>query len=103
MTEENVLKTAREEIQDMLIGSEEPVSVDYIIRALEEMRPENIINDINHALKSLKTKGIKFKIHPATCKRCNFAFSQKKLELKIPTKCPECKSESIRGPILQKK
>lgn len=96
-------KTTREEIIEMLENLRDPIRVDDIIRAKKDMRPENIINDINHALKTLKTKGITFKIHPPTCRLCDFTFGGQKLEIKIPTKCPSCKGELINGPTIQKK
>ncbi|MBD3185925.1 transcriptional regulator [Candidatus Bathyarchaeota archaeon] len=100
---EDTVKTTREEIIELLTGLEEPISIDVIIKSMRDMRPENLVDDINHALKSLKTKGMKFKIHPAVCRKCNFTFKPLKLEVKIPTKCPECKSELINAPIIQKK
>ncbi|MHA1681374.1 MAG: transcriptional regulator [Promethearchaeota archaeon] len=100
---EEVAKTTREEIIELLTNLTEPASVDGIIKSMQNMREENILEDINHALKSLKTRGITFKIHPPVCKKCNFVFKSSKLEVKIPSKCPSCKGEIIQGPILQKK
>ncbi len=96
-------KTARQRIVEYLENMKEPRSVTDIARMVGNERSENIIADINHALKSLKSKGITFKIMPATCKKCNFIFKQTKLEVKVPSKCPGCKGELINPPILQKK
>ncbi|MHA1791151.1 MAG: hypothetical protein ACTSVI_00820 [Promethearchaeota archaeon] len=101
--EKTTEKTVRKEIIDILMNLKEPLSVDRLIESIKEMRKENIIDDINHALKTLKAKGQKFKIYPATCRKCNFIFKAPKLEIKIPHRCPQCKSELINSPIIQKK
>lgn len=95
--------TTRQEIMRILEERTEPTHVDTLVNELSEMRPENLINDINHVLKSLKTKGKKFKIHPPVCRICNFVFKSDKLEINAPSKCPECRSGSIRLPILEPK
>ena len=83
-------KTMREKIADMLSISEKPVSIAEIVKVVsaDTMHPESLIDDINHVLKTLKAKGITFRILPATCKKCNFIFKATKMEIKIPSKCP---------------
>ncbi len=100
---EGEAKTARQRIAEYLENMKDPRSITDIARMAGSDRTENVIADINHALKSLKAKGITFKIMPATCKKCNFIFKQTKLEVKVPSKCPGCKGELINPPILQKK
>nr|MDO8083527.1 hypothetical protein [Candidatus Sigynarchaeum springense]MDO8116355.1 transcriptional regulator [Candidatus Sigynarchaeota archaeon] len=100
---EEEAKTARQRIVEYLESMNAPRSVADIARMVGSDRSENVIADINHALKTLKAKGIKFKIMPATCRKCNFIFKQTKLEVKTPSKCPGCKAELINPPILQRK
>jgi transcriptional regulator len=96
-------KTVRQRIAELLESMKEPKSTSDIARLVGSDRSENVIDDINHALKSLKVKGIMFKILPATCKKCNFIFKTTKLEVKEPSKCPKCKAELINPPMLQRK
>ncbi|NMC04965.1 MAG: transcriptional regulator [Candidatus Lokiarchaeota archaeon] len=97
------VKTVRQRIVEYLENMNEPRSVSDIARMVGSDRSENVIDEINHALKTLKAKSVTVKIMPATCKKCNFIFKQTKLEVKIPSKCPKCKAELINPPILQKK
>jgi predicted Zn-ribbon and HTH transcriptional regulator len=100
---EGEAKTTRQRIAEYLENMKEPKSTSDIARMAGSDRTENVLDDINHALKSLKTKGVMFKIMPSTCKKCNFIFKQTKLEVKEPSRCPKCKGELINPPILQKK
>jgi predicted Zn-ribbon and HTH transcriptional regulator len=100
---ETEAKTIRQRIQEFLSTIKEPTSVTDIARHAGSDKSENIIAEINHVLKSLKAKGITFKILPATCKKCNFVFKHTNLEVKLPSKCPECKSELIAPPMLHRK
>jgi predicted Zn-ribbon and HTH transcriptional regulator len=92
---ETEAKTIRQRIQEFLSTIKEPTSITDIAR--------HAGSEINHVLKSLKAKGITFKILPATCKKCNFVFKHTNLEVKLPSKCPECKSELIAPPMLHRK
>jgi predicted Zn-ribbon and HTH transcriptional regulator len=101
--EEN-MKTAREELESFLEHMSEPTSVAEILGQLPGYtRSEDFIDDINHALKSLKAKGVTFKILPAHCRFCNFTFKTTKMEVKIPSKCPSCRAEEIIPPVIERK
>nr|MDO8114214.1 transcriptional regulator [Candidatus Sigynarchaeota archaeon] len=100
---DNTVTTTRQQIQNYLENMKEPRSIADIDRSIGGSHPENLIDDINHVLKTLKMKGVTFKILPATCRKCNFVFKSTKMEVKIPTKCPKCKGELINSPILQRK
>jgi transcriptional regulator len=98
-------KTMREKIADILSNLEKPTGIAEIVREVsaDTMHPESLIDDINHVLKTLKAKGITFRILPATCRKCNFMFKATKMEVKIPSKCPKCKGELINPPMIEKK
>jgi predicted Zn-ribbon and HTH transcriptional regulator len=98
-------KTMREKIADILTNLEKPMGIAEIVREVsaDAMHPESLIDDINHVLKTLKAKGVFFKILPATCRKCNFIFKTTKMEVKIPSKCPKCKCELINPPMLERK
>ncbi len=100
---EGEAKTVRQRIAEYLENMKDAKSITEIARITGSDRSENVVDDINHALKSLKMKGVMFKIMPATCRKCNFIFKPTKLEVKVPSKCPKCKGELINPPIIQKK
>jgi hypothetical protein len=51
-------------------------------------------DDLRHVRKSV---GDDFQIDPARCMACGFVFRGRK-RLTEPSRCPECRSEQIRGP-----
>ncbi|MHA1715534.1 MAG: transcriptional regulator, partial [Promethearchaeota archaeon] len=83
--------------------SDGPMRIEDLAREISELHLENIINDLNHVLRSFKYKGVKIKIFPATCRKCGFKFKSTKWEINIPHRCPRCKSELIDPPIIQKR
>jgi predicted Zn-ribbon and HTH transcriptional regulator len=54
-----------------------------------------ILEDLEAIRKTLKREGKVFLIKPAECRNCGFVF---KPEIKIPSRCPHCKSEWIEEP-----
>jgi len=100
-------ETMREKLSNFLANLEEPTGFAEIVKAMSldqmHMHSESLIDDINHVLKSLKMKGIMFRILPATCKKCGFAFKTTKMDYKIPSKCPKCKDSLITPPMIEKK
>ncbi|ASJ01707.1 transcriptional regulator [Thermococcus gorgonarius] len=54
-----------------------------------------VLEDLKAIQRILKREGKVLLIKPAECKNCGFVF---KPEIKIPTKCPRCKSEWIEEP-----
>ena len=103
--EQSEEKTMREKISDLLANLEKPMGIAEIVREVssDAMHPESLIDDINHVLKSLKAKGVTFRIFPATCRKCEFTFKSTKMEVKIPSKCPKCKGELINPPLIERK
>jgi len=97
----------REKLSNFLADSNGPIGFAEIVEAMsldqEHMHSDGLINDINHVLKSLKMKGVMFRILPATCRKCGFTFKTTKMEYKIPSKCPKCKESIITPPMLEKK
>lgn len=75
---------------------------DYSISELAlllEMRGKGakrtILDDLKAISKTLKREGKVLLIQPARCRNCGFTF---KPEVKLPSKCPRCKSEWIDEP-----
>ncbi len=54
-----------------------------------------ILDDIKAIANVVKREGKVLLIQPAQCKKCGFIF---KPEIRIPGRCPKCKSEWIEEP-----
>ena len=83
----------RKNLVDLLLRN--PLSVSQIARAVKES-PSQVIDDLQHLLRSLKHSDYRAAIEPAYCRACGFEFSEEKLTK--PSKCPECQSTWILEP-----
>lgn len=54
-----------------------------------------ILEDLKAIQKIVKREGKVLLIKPAECRNCGFVF---KPEIKVPSRCPRCKSEWIEEP-----
>lgn len=54
-----------------------------------------IVEDLRAISKTLKHEGKVLLIQPAQCRSCGFIF---KPEIKVPSKCPKCRSSWIEEP-----
>ncbi len=63
------------------------------------VRVSEIVDDIGHIQKSLRHGKDTLFIDPAECRQCGFRFSEGKIGK--PSKCPECRSNRIREPLLE--
>ncbi len=54
-----------------------------------------ILEDLRAISKTLKREGKVLLIQPARCRNCGFIF---KPEIKVPSKCPKCRSTWIEEP-----
>ncbi len=91
--------TRRERIMQLLIESENPLTLRDIALYLDERNIKVIAEDLKHIAKSVKKlKGGRYQLVliPAQCKRCGFVF--KKASSLTPSRCPKCKSERISPP-----
>ncbi len=58
--------------------------------------PEVIVDDLEHVARSLDGEGGELLVAPPTCRECGFdGFDDR---LNRPSRCPECKNESIAEP-----
>ncbi len=58
--------------------------------------PELIVDDLEHVARSLDGKGGELLVAPPTCRECGFdGFDDR---LNRPSRCPECRNESIAEP-----
>lgn len=60
---------------------------------------DEIVEDLRHIQKSLKHSADKLNIDPAECRKCGFRFSTDKFNK--PSRCPECKGNRIRDPLME--
>ncbi len=84
------MKTRRERIAELLHnGDLSPTEISKIM----EISVKDVLEDLKHISKSKKFG--EMRILPARCLKCGYEFSP---EIKIPTKCPNCKSTWIQEP-----
>ncbi|MEM2143984.1 MAG: hypothetical protein QW279_01365 [Candidatus Jordarchaeaceae archaeon] len=91
--------TRRERIVKLL-NTSEPVSLDDLCRELEVFDKRIILEDLHHIALTLKRAGGKLVMLPPTCLSCGFVFKDLK-KPKMPSRCPNCKSERITQPSFQ--
>ncbi len=91
----NEWKTNREKIIEILLNTEYPLSAREIAMRLGISEKE-VIEDLRHIAKSVRRMGLRLYIAPARCKKCGYEF--RSAEIKIPSKCPRCKSQWIEPP-----
>lgn len=86
-------ETLRQRIVSELSEAQDPVSLrelSGLVRASEK----DLISHLPHIERSLKNSGKTLKRLPAACRNCGFAFTGRQ-GFKKPSRCPECRSESI--------
>ena len=84
------MPTRREEIERLL--KERPFTPKQLAD-LFGAEIDEIVEDLGHVKLSVKHP-FRFKFHPSQCRGCGFLFKDRP-KLKTPSKCPECRSESI--------
>ncbi|PIZ53714.1 transcriptional regulator [Candidatus Woesearchaeota archaeon CG_4_10_14_0_2_um_filter_57_5] len=57
-----------------------------------------VLDDLRHIARSVKSEGKTLLMHPACCKKCGYVFKERS-RVKSPTKCPCCRSEWIQQPL----
>ena len=62
------------------------------------MRHQEVEDDVQHLLKSLRNLPFHAKITPATCRKCGLVFHNDKLHK--PGKCPRCRGTWISAPLI---
>lgn len=84
-------KTRRERIAELI--RDNALSPSEIAKILE-IPVKDVLEDLKHIAKSQKYGNLL--IMPARCKKCGYVF---KAYIKIPKKCPQCKSTWIDEPL----
>jgi predicted Zn-ribbon and HTH transcriptional regulator len=87
------MPTRRERIAGLLRGRALTPSQ---LAAELDATPEVIVDDLEHVARSLNGEGGELLVAPPTCRECGFdGFDDR---LNRPSRCPECKNESIAEP-----
>lgn len=98
----NKFLTIREKIMNLLLESENPLSITEIAHYLDiPLKDKKIIYDaLTHIAKTIRRKthhNYQLVMIPPICKNCGYVF--KELDKpKKPSKCPRCRSERIIEP-----
>lgn len=91
-------RTRRARLRDLLLSSEEGVSLDEIERILE-VRRQTAIDDLQHLQMSMRHRAETLLMVPPACTQCGFVF---RLEApRAPSRCPMCKSRALSDPIFK--
>lgn len=74
-----------------------PVSIHELAMILG-LPPQDVKDDVQHLIKSLRNMPYCAVVIPATCRKCGFAFHKDKLHK--PGKCPKCNSTWTSEPMI---
>ncbi len=90
------MMTRRQRIINLLEEKDYSVSELALILGIRGKGSKKIIiEDLRTIAKALRREGKVLMIHPAVCRKCGFIFSP---DIRIPSKCPRCKSNWIDEP-----
>ena len=87
----------RQKIIELLMNTDRPLSVEemgYILK----VDSEDIKRDLPRIQEAMERKGYRMEVVPARCKKCGFEFEP---SLRIPSKCPRCRSQWLEPPRLR--
>lgn len=90
-------KTDRERIRkELRYTSQTPTS---LAEQFKEKTASDILDDIKHIKKTLRSEDETLHVRPPECMECEFNNFDNLLN--IPTKCPNCRSRGIREPVFK--
>ena len=85
--------TSRQAIKELLL--EQPHSALELSQILS-LSEKEVLDHLAHIARA-PGPGLSFQITPAACKHCGFTF-KKRERLTTPSRCPQCRGESLRRP-----
>lgn len=90
--------TRRERLRELLLSSEDGLSLDQIEKILEVKR-QTAIADLEHLRLSFRNRRATLLMVPPSCTTCGYVF---RLDApKAPSRCPSCKSRDLNAPIFK--
>jgi predicted Zn-ribbon and HTH transcriptional regulator len=87
-------QTVREAIREELLRG---VATARELSERVSIREKDVAEHLAHLEKSLRARGERLVIQPASCIACGFAFEQR-AKLTRPGSCPQCRSTRIDPP-----
>ncbi|MFX1266289.1 MAG: transcriptional regulator [Promethearchaeota archaeon] len=91
------MSTRRQRIAELLENSEHPLTAQDICDTLDIKSRSIVYEDIEHISRSVRSRGKKVLIRPASCGKCDYVFGSRK-SVKKPSRCPKCRSQWIIQP-----
>jgi len=91
------MSTRRQKIAELLEKSEHPLTAQDICDTFDIKNSSIVYEDIEHISRSVRSKGKKVLIRPASCAKCDYVFGSRK-SVKRPSRCPKCRSQWIIQP-----
>ena len=91
------MTTRRKSNAELLEKSEKPINAQDICITLDIKSRSIVYEDIGHIAKSVRNSGKELLIRPASCGKCGYIFSTRKVASR-PSKCPKCRSQWILLP-----
>jgi predicted Zn-ribbon and HTH transcriptional regulator len=87
--------TLRQDLIKLVAGA--PMDLRELADALG-IREAEAAEHLEHAARSLKSRGRTLRTTPAHCRQCGYIF-QKRNRFTRPGRCPRCKSNRIQGAV----
>jgi hypothetical protein len=95
---ETLGKTRRARLRDLLLSTQDGLSLWEIERILDARR-QTILSDLDHLRQSFRHSDATLLMVPPACTTCGFVF---RLDVpKAPSRCPVCKSRALSEPIFK--
>lgn len=90
--------TRRERLRELLLATENGLTLEQIEKILEVKR-QVAIADLEHLRLSFKHSPATLLMVPPSCTTCGYVF---RLDApKAPSKCPSCKSRAVADPVFK--
>lgn len=90
-------ETLRQSLLDELRGG--PLTARDLSARLG-VRERDVTPHLEHLERSVRARGERFVVHPATCRSCDYVFEDRRA-LHKPSRCPKCRGERIEAPRFQ--
>lgn len=90
--------TRRERLRELLLSTDEGLTLEQIERILEVKR-QVAIADLEHLRLSFRNRRATLLMVPPACTTCGYVF---RLDApKAPSRCPSCKSRALSDPVFK--
>lgn len=95
---EGLGKTRRERLRELLLSTEDGLTLEQIERILEVKR-QTALADLEHLRRSFRHRAATLLVVPPSCTACGYTF---RLDTpRAPSRCPSCKGRALSEPIFK--